>query len=78
MEDPQLRQAAIDKARVGGFGGVRVWHARGYALITQVILMPRSTVHCAQCAVRDKQATKAKATRAGGEFSHNGRKGHKA
>lgn len=24
MEDPQLRQAAIDKARVGGFGGVRV------------------------------------------------------
>lgn len=51
MEDPQLRQAAIDKARVGGLGGVRVWHARGCALITQVILMPRSTVHCALCTV---------------------------
>lgn len=35
------------------------------------------TVCCVLCAVRDKKATKAKATRAEGEISHNGRKGTK-
>lgn len=72
MEDPQLRQAAIDKARIGGGDkGLGVWHARGCALITQVILMPRSTVHSAQCAVHDKKATGNKGNSSRGWIFHN-------